>query len=146
MYLQPTDASIQATMARLPREGGFVMLNLFRLHDKPDYSRHPEMDAGAGASSRELFLRYIAEMDVFLRRYGIERMFLGTGGAELIGPEGERWDIVQMVRYPSLQAFGGLSTDQDVMAHVPLREVSVSDSRVMAMVEEPLGAASLGAH
>ncbi len=145
MYLQPTQDSINATIQRLPKEGGFVMLNLFRLRDKPDYSQFPQLKPNKETSSRALFLQYIAEMDTFLDRYGIRRIFLGSGGSLLIGPEAEHWDIVQLVRYPSMEAFVGLSSDKDVEAHVPLRGVSVEDSRIMAMLEEDVATVAHGA-
>ncbi|MEZ4301850.1 MAG: hypothetical protein R3B70_43350 [Polyangiaceae bacterium] len=144
MYLQPTQDSINATIQRLPKEGGFVMLNLFRLRDEPDYTQFPQLKPETPTTSRALFLKYIAEMDTFLDRYGIRRVFLGSGGSLLIGPEAEHWDIVQLVRYPSMQAFVGLSSDKDVEAHVPLRAVSVEDSRVMAMLEEDVGTVNQG--
>ena len=41
-YLEPTDESVATTIASLG-DGPFVMLNLFRLRDEPDFSKHPEM-------------------------------------------------------------------------------------------------------
>lgn len=140
MYLQPTDQSIRETVQHLPEEGGFVMLNLFRLRETPDFSEYPELDDGSGASSKALFDHYIAEMDTFLKRYGIARIYLADGAACLIGPPGERWDVIQLVRYPSRQAFIGLSSDHELKSHVPLRAVSVEDSRVMPTFERDTSA------
>lgn len=140
MYLQPTDQSVRETVQRLPEEGGFVMLNLFRLRETPDFSEHPELDDGSGASARQLLDRYIAEMDTFLNRYGIARIYLASGAACLIGPPGERWDVVQLVRYPSREAFISLSSDPELKSHVPLRAVSVEDSRVLPTFERDTGA------
>ncbi len=138
MYLQPTQESVLSTIQRLPDEGGFVMLNLFRLRDEPDYSKFPDLEPDTPMGSRELFHRYIAEMDPFLDRYGIKRIFLADGAGMLIGPADERWDVVQMVRYPSKHAFIALSSDPEVDAHVPLREMAVDDSRIMPMFEQDL--------
>ena len=139
MYLKATQESLEATINRLP-EDGFIMLNLFRLLDAPDYSKHPELEPDTPATCRELFFNYIASMDKLLVRFGIERIFLADGGPCLVGPPDERWDVVQMVRYPSRQTFIDFSSDPDLRAHVPLREVSVEESRVMPMSEQPLDA------
>lgn len=137
MYLEPTQESIQQVLGRLP-EGGFVMLNLFRLRDEPDYSAYPELKPATPLGCRELLYRYIANMDGYLAQVGAQRVFLADGGPFLVGPAGDRWDVVQQVRYPSRQAFIALSTNAEVQADVPLRAVMVEDSRVMPMIEQSL--------
>ena len=137
MYLQASQESVAETIKRLP-EDGFIMLNLFRLRDLPDYSRHPELEPDTPVSCLELFFRYMANMDQYLAKIGAKRIFLAKGAPCLVGPPGERWDVVQMVQYSSRGAFIDLSSDPDVVAEVPLREVMIEDSRVMPMVEQPL--------
>ena len=44
-------------------------------------------------------------VDVYMAAIGAERVFLANGGSCLIGPPAERWDVVQLVRFPPPQAF-----------------------------------------
>lgn len=136
-YFEPTEASLGATLDYLG-DGSFVMLNLFRLRDVPDFSAHPELEPQTPMSSRDLFYQYIAHMDTYLEEVGAKRILLADGGPLLIGPEGEHWDVVQMVEYPNTQSF--IELGLLVRAEVSLREVMLADSRIMPMHERPLDA------
>lgn len=134
-YFLPTGDSFTAALEYMG-DGSFVMLNLFRLRDVPDFSKHPEMEPDTPMSSRELFYRYIAENDLLLDRVGAKRVFLADSGPLLIGPDGERWDVVQIVEYPSKQSFLDLAAL--VRPDVLRREVMLVDSRIMPMHAQPL--------
>jgi len=136
-YLQPTDESMRGVVDFLP-DGPFVMLNLFRLREAPDYSKHPDLEPETPTSCRELFYRYIANMDEHLEGVGAKRIFLAEGGPLLIGPDGEKWDVIQTVQYPSKQAFVDLGGN--VKDEVPLREVMLVDSRIVPTLEQSLDA------
>jgi len=137
MFILPTPEALQEMMGRLP-EGPFVMLNLYRLRDTADYSAHPELAPATPVSGRELFERYAAGMERHLAEVGAKRVFLAVGGSCLIGPPGDRWDVVQLVRYPSLQAFMALSANEEMQAELPHRFAMLEDSRVIPMVERSL--------
>ena len=139
MFILPTQEAVQEMMDRLP-EGPFVMLNLFRLRDVADYSAHPEFAPATPVTGRELFDRYAVDMDVHLAEVGAERVFLADGGSCLIGPPEERWDVVQVVRFPSLQAFMALASNDKTQAGLPHRYAMLQDSRVIPMIEREVGA------
>ena len=133
MYIIPTQDAIQGMMQRIT--GPFVMLNLYRLREVADYSAHPEHAPEQPVSGRELFERFATAMDKNLAAVGAKRFFLADGGACLIGPSDERWDIVQMIQYPSLEAFISLSSNEEMLADMPHRFAMLEDSRVMPMFE-----------
>ncbi len=135
-YFEPTEQSLTDTVEFLG-DGPFVMLNLFRLRDEPDFTNHPELRPDGPTSSRDLFYEYIAHMDSYLEQVGARRVLLADGGPLLIGPTGERWDVVQMVEYPNAQSFLelGLLVMGDTMR---TREVMLLDSRIMPMHQQPL--------
>ncbi len=135
-YFEPTEQSFNDTVEFLG-DGPFVMLNLFRLRDEPDFSNHPELRPDTPMSSRDLFYQYIAHMDSYLERVGAKRVLLADGGPLLIGPTGERWDVVQMVEYPNTQSFLelGILVRGDTMG---TREVMLLDSRIMPMHQKSL--------
>jgi len=137
MHILPTEEAVQEMMDRIP-EGPFVMLNLYRLRDVADYSAHPELAPGTPVSGRELFDRYAGGMDRHLAAVGAARVFLADGGSCFIGPSSERWDVVQLVRYPSLQAFIALMSNAEMQAALPHRFAMLEDSRVIPMFERSL--------
>jgi hypothetical protein len=137
MFILPTPEAAQDMMRRLP-DGPFVMLNLYRLREIADYSANPELAPATSVSGRELFDRYAATMDRHLADVGAQRVFLADGGPCLIGPPGERWDVVQLVRYPSLEAFVALGSNGEVQAGFPHRFAMLEDSRVIPLLERPL--------
>ncbi len=136
-FLLPTDNSISEVMEFLDGRP-FVMLNRFRLREVADFSNHPEMVPATPTSTNDLFYQYIVKMDVYLEQVGAERIWLADGGPMLIGPRGERWDVVQMVRYPNAEAL--LRLGALVEAEVPVREVMLEDSRIMPMIDKALDA------
>lgn len=137
MFILPTPEAVQELMGRLA-EGPFVMLNLYRLRDVADYSAHPELAPETPVSGRELFDRYAAGMDRLLAELGAKRVFLAEGASPFIGPSAERWDVVQLVWYPSPQAFMALASNDEVQAGLPHRFAMLEDSRVIPMVERSL--------
>ena len=62
-------------------------------------------------------------------------MFLGNGGAPLIGPVDERWDRVMLVRYPSIAAFLSMTDDPGYRAGVGHRTAALLDSRLVPITE-----------
>lgn len=134
-YFEPTNEAFTAAMEFLG-DGPFTMLNLFRLRDVPDFSGYPEMEPETPMTSHELFYRYIVHMDTLLEKVGAKRIFLADSGPLLIGPSGERWDVIQMVEYPSKQAFieFGIMVRPEVLE----RAVMLADSRIMPMQVQPL--------
>ena len=114
------------------------MLNLYRLRDVADYSAHPESAPETPVSGRELFERYAAGMDRLLAVLGAKRVFLAEGGSPFIGPSAERWNVVETVWYPSVQAFLALGSSDEVQAGLPHRFAMLEDSRVIPMVERSL--------
>lgn len=137
MFIPPTPEAVQEMVSRLP-EGSCVMLNLYRLRDVADYSAHPELAPETPVSGRELFDRYAAGMERHLAEIGAKRVFLADGASCLIGPSAERWDVVQLVHYPSLQAFMALLSNEAIQADLPHRFAMLEDSRVIPMVERSL--------
>ena len=87
------------------------MLNLLRFRQIADYSASPELAPNAPISGAEACDRYIAHTLPHLKKSGGELLFMGEGGPFLIGPEGERWDRVMLVRQKSLEAFVAFAVD-----------------------------------
>ena len=83
-----------AALTRLAEDpdGAVVMLNLLRL--RPDggaekYLAYAEQFAATGLNDT----------------YGVEVLYAGSGGPPLVAEDGQAWDMVVLVRYPSRRRF-----------------------------------------
>ncbi|MGB2568677.1 DUF1330 domain-containing protein [Micromonospora citrea] len=71
---------------------------------------------------RESYARYAAALrDVFLPRYGGEVLYAGDGGPALVAEDGQSWDSVLLVRYPSREAFSRMVADPEYQEVTRLR-------------------------
>ena len=132
-YLEPTFEAGRALVARAIA-GEVVMLNLLRFRDVADYSAHPELAPEMPISGAEAYDRYIAHTLPHLRRSGGDLLFLGEGGTWLIGPGGERWDRVMLVRQKSVQAFMAFAGDAAYLAGIGHRVAAIADSRLLPLI------------
>ena len=133
-YLQPTQAAGRALLAR-QISGSVVMLNLLRFRDIADYSQTPELAPAEPISGASAFERYIEHALPHLKRSGGELLFLGSGGAFLIGPEAERWDLAMLVRQHSIGAFMAFAADAAYLAGLGHRTAALEDSRLLPLTQ-----------
>jgi hypothetical protein len=133
-YLEPSDEAGRAFFARGLR-GPVVMLNLLRFRRVADYSATPELAPSEPISGEEAYGRYIEHTRPFLGASGGEVRFLGKGGAVLIGPGEERWDVAMLVRQRSADAFLAFATNPGYLAGLGHRTAALEDSRLLPLVE-----------
>ncbi|WP_262704009.1 MULTISPECIES: DUF1330 domain-containing protein [Streptomyces] len=94
--------------------GPVVMLNLLRF--RPD-------------GGRESYQRYTEALGAEIHgRYGLRVEYLGNGGRALVAEDGQAWDAVLLVRYPSRQAFVDMARDPDYRAVAHLRAEALVES------------------
>jgi hypothetical protein len=120
--------------------GSVIMLNLLRLRAVADYSANPELAPEAPISGGDAFNRYILHTLPFLHESGGDLLFLGAGGAFLVGPEDEKWDLVMVVRQSNVQSFLAFATNDDYLAGLGHRTAAIDDSRLLPMTELPVPA------
>jgi uncharacterized protein (DUF1330 family) len=131
-YLEPTqEAGRDFVMRRI--EGEIVMLNLLRFRETADYSANPELAPETPISGAEAYDRYIAHTLPHLEASGGEVLFLGVGGRFLIGPPGEAWDRVMLVRQKSVAAFMAFAANEPYLAGMGHRTAALADSRLLPM-------------
>jgi hypothetical protein len=133
-FLEPTQ---EAGRAFIMREiaGEIVMLNLLRLREVADYAAHPQLAPEQPISGAEAYDLYIAHTMPHLLKSGGALLFLGEGGPFLIGPEGERWDRVMLVRQSSTKTFMAFANDDAYLAGIGHRMAAVEDSRLLPLVK-----------
>lgn len=86
--IEPTREQIEA-LAASPDRGPVTMLNLLAFRE----------------GGREHYRAYAAVAQRAVREVGGSVVLVGKAAAPFIGPSGERWDEVLIVRYPSREAF-----------------------------------------
>jgi hypothetical protein len=73
----------------------------------------------------------------YLAASGGDLLFLGEGGPCLIGPEGERWDRVMLVKQSSVQAFIPFALNHGYLAGLGHRTAAIANSRLLPLIPLP---------
>jgi hypothetical protein len=114
-------------------EGEIVMLNLLRLRETADYSDHPDLAPAEPISGRAAYDRYIAHTLPFLEASGGRLDLMAEGGAFLIGPPEERWDLVLLVRQKDAATFLAFEENAAYLAGIGHRTAAIEDSRLLPL-------------
>lgn len=117
-------------LGEIPRGTPVVMLNMLKFRETAEY---PE--GGPQLSGREAYARYRKAASKLVAEVGGGPVWSGNAKAAIIAPDGEQWDEVFLVRYPSIEKFLQMISSQayqDVVVH---RSAALADSRLIATVE-----------
>jgi len=118
MAVDPRGADLKRLLEEDPG-GPVVMLNLLRFAE------------GGRASYDE----YAGALDkTFLERYGGEVLYAGDGSTALVAEDGQAWDAVLLVRYPSREAFSRMVADPDYQQVTPLRTKALTEAVLQATI------------
>ena len=112
MAIDPTGADLKRLLAEDPG-GPVFMCNLLRFAD-------------GGRASYEAYSR--AVVSTFLPRYGGEVVYSGLGDHPLVAEDGQDWDAVVIVRYPSRQAFCDMVADPEYQEVTRLRSDALEEA------------------
>lgn len=111
MAVNPTGAGMKAFLAEGPDEP-VVMLNLLRF-------------AEGGAARYD---EYIAHFRGHAERVGAQVVYYGHGRAPVVAEEGQDWDAVLLVSYPSRRAFSDMVRDPGYQEGTHLRTESLVEA------------------
>ncbi len=123
MAVDPRGADLKRYLAEDPG-GPVVMLNLLRF--APD-------------GGREQYGRYVEHFRRTSSPFGAEVLYVGDGSTPLVAEQGQDWDAVLLVRYPSRQAFSDMVRDPAYGAGTSLRTDALEEAVLQATVEWPAG-------
>ncbi|WP_106401060.1 DUF1330 domain-containing protein [Actinocorallia populi] len=124
MAVDPRGEDLKRLMAEDPG-GPVVMLNLLRF--SPD-----------GQAS---YQEYARRTSPFLKRYGGKVLYAGQGSTALVAEDGQAWDAVLVVQYPSREAFLAMVADPEYHEVTALRGRALSEAVLQATVPWPMSAA-----
>ena len=116
--IDPTGADLKRFLAEDPG-GEVVMLNLLRY--LPD-------------GGRERYQEYVAHFRATAGRFGAQVLYVGNGSTALVAEDGQAWDSVLLVRYPSRQAFSDMVRDPGYQAGTALRSGALVEAVLQATV------------
>ena len=119
MAVDPRGADLKRYLAEDPG-GPVVMLNLLRF----------KADGG-----RERYLEYVEHFRATATPHGAEVLYVGDGSTALVAEEGQAWDAVLLVRYPSRQAFSDMVRDPAYSAGTHLRTEALQEAVLQATSE-----------
>ncbi|MDP9430747.1 MAG: DUF1330 domain-containing protein [Actinomycetota bacterium] len=112
MAVDPRGADLKRYLQEDPG-GPVVMLNLLRFAD-------------GGRKSYAQYARALSE--TFLPRYGGAVIYAGDGGTPLVAEQGQDWDAVLLVRYPSREAFSRMVADPEYQEVTRLRTAALTEA------------------
>ncbi|MFC9974534.1 DUF1330 domain-containing protein [Spirillospora sp. NPDC127200] len=101
--------------------GPVVMLNLLRF----------------ASGGRDPYREYLRRSAPFLKRYGGRLVYAGQGSTALVAEQGQAWDAVLVVEYPSREAFLDMIADPGYRELTPLRTAALSEAVLQATVPGP---------
>ncbi len=134
-YIAPTERSAAALIAR-GMDAPVVMLNLLKFRDIADYTQAPDLAPAAPISGAAAYALYAAGIAPLLKASGGGVLFEGNGGAWFIGPEGEGWDKVLLVRQASVASFLAFAQNPEAQRLGHHRTAALADSRLLPLTPE----------
>lgn len=114
-------------------DGPFIMLNMLRFKDVASYPKdHPNF----GISGPDAYKIYMQQTGPIITPLKAEMIMSGQAVASPIAPEGEAWDKIFMIRWPSKGAFFQMLKSEEYQKIVHHRMAALLDSRLIAIVED----------
>ncbi len=118
MAIDPRGRDLKTLLADDPG-GPVVMLNLLRF-------------AEGGRASYEAYATALSE--TFLPRYHGKVLYVGDGSTALVAEDGQAWDVVLLVEYPSRRAFSDMVADPDYQQVTHLRTEALTEAVLQATI------------
>lgn len=130
--VEPSPERFRSFAEAATSSGPLVMINLLRYRAQAQYPAgfHAEPCTG-----REAYRRYGAVAFEQVAAVGGRILWAGQVAASVIAPDGEEWDDVVIVEYPSRTAFLKMLAEPAYQAAAPHRSAALVDSRLIATHE-----------
>ncbi|MBB1518659.1 DUF1330 domain-containing protein [Aquipseudomonas guryensis] len=126
--LNPSREQLAAFTEGMPADTPILMLNLLRYRELAEY---PVDSQCQPCSGREAYRRYSRTALAKVQGVGGQVELLAAAQVALIAPQGEQWDELLLVRYPSKEAFLGMLADPEYRAATLHRTAALADSRLI---------------
>lgn len=124
--VNPTEASLEEFARRTPDDRPIVMVNLLRFREHAEYE-----DASPPCTGRKAYARYSKAVIPLLLEVGGVPLWMGRARDSVIAPDGESWDEILLVHYPSRAAFLRMVNSPAYRAIMKHRTAALADSRLV---------------
>jgi uncharacterized protein (DUF1330 family) len=124
--VNPSQELIDQFERETPDDKPIVMLNLLKFREQADYG-----DGGPGGTGRQAYTRYGKGVIPLLWEVGGQVLWAGKARAGVIVAEGESWDEVALVHYPSRHAFLRMVKSEAYQRIMHHRTAALADSRLI---------------
>ncbi|MFP5462318.1 MAG: DUF1330 domain-containing protein [Gammaproteobacteria bacterium] len=128
--IDPTPASFKALFSAVPAGVPVVMLNMLRFRERAEYVPGSGEPARSG---REAYAEYTKHAMEKVTAVGGRKIWGGAALHSVVAPEGEQWDEVFLVEYPSTEAFMNMVRAPGYQAFTHHRTAALADSRLIAI-------------
>jgi uncharacterized protein (DUF1330 family) len=125
---QPTADQLRAFRDHT-RAGPIQMINLLKFRDRAEYSA--PIDENADVSGQEAYGRYGAAVSQIVAGLGGRIVWSGTPETVFIGNDGDEWDAVAIVEYPSRAVFLSMIAMPEYQAAHVHREAGLSHQKLI---------------
>jgi uncharacterized protein (DUF1330 family) len=129
--IAPRPDQLQEAIAGVPKGVPVVMLNMLRFRKTAAYP-----DGRPAISGREAYAQYSTAASKCVAKVGGRLVWIGDAQGVVIGPQDEQWDLIFLVRYPSIETFIemiGSAAYQEIVVH---RSSALKDSRLIVTIEK----------
>jgi uncharacterized protein (DUF1330 family) len=130
--INPDPKKFQDLLTTIPKKTELVMLNLLKYRSRASYP-----DQQSELSGQQAYAIYAKSAFKFVSQVGGKPIWMGSAQASIIAPEGEDWDKIILVKYPSIEAFISMITNPDYKNITQHRTAALANSRLIAMIEDP---------
>lgn len=103
-----------------------VMVNLLRFRERAQYA-----DASVSCSGQQAYTKYSKAVVPLILEVGGFPVWAGRVRSSLIADDGEQWDQVALVAYPSRKAFVDMHLSQAYIDCVVHRNASLADVKLI---------------
>lgn len=128
--VDPKGPDLKRIATTVPLDTPVTMLNLLRFRAQAEY---PADSGHTPCTGREAYERYGKVAWQKVQGLGGKTVFMADALARFIGPEGEEWDEVLLVQYPTLSAFLSMLRMPDYQAATIHRTAALADARLVVM-------------
>lgn len=125
--VNPSQEQFDSFASEAVDDGPIVMVNLLKFRAEADYGAQ----GPRGVSGRDAYKKYSKGVMPLLWEVGGQVLWMGDVRAGVIVPEGESWDEVVLVHYPSRGAFARMVRSEAYQAVMPHRTAALADSRLI---------------
>ncbi len=128
--IDPRPGQMKAALASVPAGVPVTMLNLLRFREQAEYPGQ-----ASELSGREAYEIYKQNAVQHIEAIGGKVVMQARTPAAIIAPEGEQWDEMLLVWYPSIAAFVSMVMNPGYQAFTVHRTAALADARLIATVE-----------